>query len=131
MRVSEIPEFLRVFEILEFRELTFGRCFWRLYEFHRTKLLEWLGHWRAIWGLEGLWAGGCWRAGELVGRTRTRTNTINGWSQEGEGLEHGGVPWLPGVADNGVAGDWNSQLLPELLLWSLLLVSALNDMELY
>ena len=73
-------------------------------------LLEWLGQWRAIWGLEGLWAGGCWRA--------------SGWSQEGEGLEHGGVPWLPGVADNGVAGDWNSQLLAELLLWSLMLVSV-------
>jgi len=39
-------------------------------------------------------------------------------------LEHGGVPWLPGVADNGVAGDWNSQLLAELLLWSLMLVSV-------
>ena len=31
---------------------------------------------------------------------------------------------MPGVADNGVAGDWNSQLLAELLLWSLMLVSV-------
>ena len=41
-----------------------------------------------------------------------------GWyvrSLEGDGLGFGGVLWVPGVADNEIAGDWYSQVLSLLL----------------
>ena len=45
-------------------------------------------------------------------------------SLEGGGLEWGGVPRVPGVADNEIAGDWYSQVLSLLLL--LVLVVSLS-----
>ena len=65
----------------------------------RWKAMEW--RWGAMWGLGGLWVGGCWRTGELVGRRRAR-----GWSMEGF---HGCREWLiMGLRATGTRNYWQS-----------------------